>query len=143
IEIAIRLGERGSFGSDIAVVEAIERRAELLHELEGDAHAAKRVVDGVLRRFPGSEHRARAEGIAPCASKRMPVRDGEAEVLLHRLAFDHFALVVVTEGERVIGFGTLVTDGSDLGESLCHVLRFTLEKSTSGRDGERRHRAMT
>src|SRR5690606_4728874 len=41
IEIAIRLGERGSFGSDIAVVEAIERRAELLHELEGDAHAAK------------------------------------------------------------------------------------------------------
>jgi hypothetical protein len=39
VEIAVRLGERAALGRDVAVMEAPERRADFLEELEGRVHA--------------------------------------------------------------------------------------------------------
>ena len=53
VEIAVRLGEVRAFGGDVAIVERVERRAELLHELERHAGAVLGVLDRVGAVFPG------------------------------------------------------------------------------------------
>ncbi len=108
--------ERGPFGGDVAVVEAVERRAELLEELEGDADAADGVFDRIVLRLPRPEHGARPEGIAARAPHRVPIGHAEAQVVLHRLAFDQFVLVVVAEGQRVVRFGAFEADFGDFGK---------------------------
>ncbi len=113
VEILIALGERLAFGRDVAIVKAIERGAQLFHELEGDAHAVHRVLDVVVSRFPGALHRAGAERIAAGSAEGMPIGNGEAQMVLHRLAFDHFGGVVVPEGEHVLGLGALEADLGD------------------------------
>jgi hypothetical protein len=47
VEVPARLGERGTFGGDVAVVEAVERHAELVEELERGGH----LVCGRAERF--------------------------------------------------------------------------------------------
>ena len=66
--------------------------------------------------FPGPDGAAGAERIAARAAEGVPVADGEAQVLLHRLAFDHFVRVVVPEGERVLRLGAFVLDLGNVGE---------------------------
>ena len=111
----LRRGSRWSrevlaFGRDVAVVEAVERDAELLHELEGDADALLGHLDRVGAVFPRPHGAAGAERIAAHAAERVPVGDGEAQVLLHRLAFDHLVGVVMPEGERVLRVRAFVAD---------------------------------
>ena len=55
-------------------------------------------------------------GSLPGAAERVPVGDGEAEVVLHRLAFDDLVLVVVAEGERVLALGAFEADLLDFGK---------------------------
>ena len=112
----LRLGQRGAFGGDVAVVEAVERGAELLDELEGHAGAVDGVLDRIGLAFPRPQHRARPERIAAGAPHRVPIGHAEAEVVLHRLAFDQFALVVVAEGQRVLRVGAFVLDLGDVGK---------------------------
>src|SRR5690606_34526622 len=95
------------------------------HELEGDVDAVDGVVERVDRRFPGPQHGARSERIGPRSAKRMPVGNAEAEMVLHRLAFDHRGFVVMAKRQRVLRIGTFVADLRNLGksshrsESLC------------------------
>ena len=56
----------------------------------------------LLTVVPGPQRGARAERIGAGAAERVPVGDAEAQVVLHRVAFDLFVLVVVAEGERVL-----------------------------------------
>jgi len=45
---------------------------------------------------------------------------GEAQVIAHRLAFDHFVSLVVFECERIFGPGPFVGDGLDVRECRLH-----------------------
>ena len=99
-----------ALGGHVAVVEAVERDAELLHELEGDADALDRHLDGVGAVLPRPHGAAGAERVAARAAEGVPVGDGEAQVLLHRLAFDLLVGVVVAEAERVGRIGAFVAD---------------------------------
>src|SRR5439155_302297 len=101
---------------DVAVVEAVEVDAELLHELEGDADALLRHLNGVGFVLPGTDGAAGAERVAAGAAEGVPVGDGEAEVLAHRLAFHLLVGVVVAEGERVCRGRPLVADLLDVRE---------------------------
>ena len=141
VEVLVGLGQRGALGGDVAVVEAIERCAELVDELEGHGHAVDRIFDRVGRPFPGPPHRARSERVAARAAKRVPIGHAEAEMILHRLAFDQFAGVVVAERQRVLRVGAFVGDVADLWEcrhgerwsvvrNVCFV---TVERSCSRR----------
>ena len=66
--------------------------------------------------FPRPHGAAGAERVAAHAAEGVPVAHGEAQVLLHRLAFDHLVRVVVPEGERVLRVGAFVFDLGDVGE---------------------------
>ena len=88
IEIGVALLEVVAFGGDVAIVERVERGAELLEELEGDLGLALGVRDGVGAVVPGPQRGADAERVGENVTERMPVDDREAEVLLHRLAVD-------------------------------------------------------
>ena len=61
--------------------------------------------------FPGPDGAAGAERVAAGAAERVPVAHGEAQVLPHRLAFDHLVGVVMAEGERVLRVRAFVLDG--------------------------------
>ena len=56
------------------------------------------------------------ERIAARAAERVPVDDGEAQVLRHRLAFDLLAGVVLAEGQRVLRLRAFVGDLARLRE---------------------------
>ncbi len=118
VEVAARLGEGGSFGSDVAVVEAPEGRAEFREELEGGVHLAACGIHRVgLDAEPGSVHGAGAEDVEAVPVERVPVADSESKVLGHGATGDRALRVIPTEGERVVAFGALVGDGGlDVGE---------------------------
>ena len=71
--------------------------------------------------LPGPQHRARPERIGAGAPHRVPVGHAEAEVVLHRLAFDHFALVVVAERQGVLRLRAFVLDLGGLREKRAWV----------------------
>ena len=55
-------------------------------------------------------------GSPPRAAHRVPIGHAEAKVVLHRLAFDQFVLVVVAECQRVLRLGAFVADFGDIGK---------------------------
>ena len=116
IEVGVRLAQVLAFGRHIAVVEAVVRDAELFHELESDLDA----LGGHLHRFgavfPRPFGAPRAKRIAAHAAEGVPVADGEAQVLLHRLAFDHLIGVVVAKSERVLRVGPFEFERGDVGK---------------------------
>jgi hypothetical protein len=116
VEILVRLGQRAALRRDVAVVEAIERRAELFEKLEPDADAIDGVLDRVGAAFPGPQHGSRPERIAARSAHRMPIGYAEAEVVFHRLAFDQFAFVVMAKRQRVLRLGAFVTDFGNIGK---------------------------
>ena len=59
----LRLGERFAFGGHVAVVEGVERGAELLDELERHAGAVLGVLDRVGAVVPGPHGTAGAERV--------------------------------------------------------------------------------
>ena len=89
-----------------------------------NSNATRAAVLGVLDRvgavFPGPDGAAGAERIGAGAAERVPVDDAEPQVVLHRLAVDHFVRVVVVEGERVLRLGAFVLDSFDFGKCGLH-----------------------
>ena len=69
-----------------------------------------------LKDIKGTVDRARPEDVHARAAKRMPVGDGEPQVLRHRLPVDDFVRVVMAEGERVVRVRTFMTDRLDARE---------------------------
>src|SRR3712207_6293274 len=101
-------------------MKRIERRAEFLDELERDADPANRVFDGRAAIIPRTKHRWSAERIAPGATERVPVDDGETEMFRHCLSFNNFARVIPAEGEGVFRLGAFVGDLADFGKGSGH-----------------------
>ena len=123
VEIDRRLFEAGALGCDVAVVEAVERHAELGEELEGGVHLLlrrdHRVGAGSERRVPRSIHRAGTEDVEAVPGERVPVAHGEAEVILHSPAGNDPVGVVPAKGQWVVAVGTLVSNAvGDVGEEL-------------------------
>ena len=102
VEVGLRLGVGVPFRRDVAVVEAEERHAELLEELErgvelglgGEHRLESRIV-------PRAVEGPRTEHVRPGPGERMPQADGDAEVVLHPLAEDQPIGLVDLEGQRV------------------------------------------
>src|SRR5262249_1211744 len=119
VETRAALGEGGALGREIAVVEAEERDAELLEQLEGH----RELVLGLRHRITArSEPRARegalAEHVVARPAEAVPEADREAELILHALAEDLAVGVVPAEGERGIAGRSLVADLADALEVL-------------------------
>ena len=120
IEIFVRFRETCAFRRDIAIVKRVKGSAEFLDELEGDARPIAGVLHRVRAIIPRADGRARTERIAENVPERVPVGDGEAKVIGHRLSLDDFLGVVMFEGERVFGFRTLVGDLLYVGKCRLH-----------------------
>ena len=81
VEILVGLGEVCAFRRDVAVVEGVEGRAELLDELEGDARAVLGVLDRSWSRRPtGRMAVPTPNGIAAGAAEGVPVDNREAQM---------------------------------------------------------------
>ena len=119
-EVRMRLGEGLAFGSDVAVVEAVEVDLALLEELEEHRDATQGVVEGVGAVIPGHEGGAGAERVGEAVAHHVPVGRGEAHVVLHLLPADLLVRVVVLEGERVLGLRSFELDDRDIRE-VRHV----------------------
>ena len=120
IEVLVAFLEVVAFGGDIAVVKRVERGTELFKQLEGDFGSALGVFDRVAAIVPRTQRRADAEGVGERVTKRVPVDDGEAEVLLHRFPIDDLVGVVMLEVQRVARLGATVLDLGHVGEKLGH-----------------------
>jgi hypothetical protein len=115
--VRVALSEGVAFGGNITVVEAVEADAELLQELEGDTDSLLGHLDAVGAIFPRADGTAWAKRISALTTEGMPVGDGEAEPVVHRLAFDDLIRLVVLEAERVLAGGAFVGDlGGHFGE---------------------------
>ncbi len=123
VEVAARLGEGRALGRDVAVVEAVERRAELGEELEGDLHLLLRGGHRVAADLqPRPIQGAGAEDVDALGVERVPIGHREAEVVGHGPPGDHAVRVVPAERERVVGLGPFVADRVDVGEEVvAHV----------------------
>jgi hypothetical protein len=82
-------------------VEAVERYAELLHKLKRDIDLLERHFERVGTVVPWAHRAPWTERIATRSAERMPPRDSEAKVFLHRFAFDYLVRIVVTEREGI------------------------------------------
>ena len=135
VQVAVGFREGLAFRGHVAVVEGVERRAELLEELEGDAGALLRVLDRRGAVVPGPEHGAGAERVRARAAEGVPVGHREAQVVAHRLAVDDLIGVVVLERERVPGRRTFVGDGGNVRKGGSHVgvLRLGIVSRTAPR----------
>ena len=88
-------------GRDVAVVEGEERHAEQVEHLEGDVGLHLRAFHLVRGVHPRTEEGLAAEGVAARPAERVPVADGEAELVLHPLAEHLLVRVVPAVGEAL------------------------------------------
>jgi hypothetical protein len=120
VEILVGLAQVAALRGHVPVVEGVKRHAEFFHEFEGHADPALGVGDGIGAVVPGPDGRSHPEGIGQRIAEGVPVHHREAEMLAHRFALDDFVGVVMFEGQRIAGLGTLVLDLTDFGEGSFH-----------------------
>ncbi len=118
VEVLVRFGERLAVRGDVAVVPAVVRGADLRGELEHRVRAGHGILHGAFAGVPRALRRAPAEHVAARPAHRVPVHHREAQVLLHGLALDELARVVVLEGQGVLGARAFELDVPDLREVL-------------------------
>ncbi len=123
LEVRPRLGEARPLRRHVPIVEAEERRAELLDELEGRIDlvpgGSHRVVRG---RQPGSVEGPGAEHVGPGPVEGVPQADRDAEVVLHALARDEAVRLVDLERERLArGQPAELDPVRNLGEEASHA----------------------
>ena len=132
VEVGVALFECFSLGRDVAVVERVERRAELLKELKSDQSFALRIRDRSATIVPRPIGGTRTKRIAKGITERMPVHHREPQVLLERLAPDDLVRIVVLEFERIPRARTTIGNLGNVGEKLRHRLVST-ERSWGSR----------
>src|SRR6478736_3162327 len=120
VEVSVALLQGSALGSHVAIVEGVERRAELLEELEGDLQLQLRGLDRVLDLEPRPIEGTSPEHVTARPRERVPVADGAAEVLGHALAQDLLVLVVVLERKRVRAVFAFELDWSNALEEFSH-----------------------
>ena len=99
-DVAVGFGERRAFRRDVAVVEGEERHAEQAEHLEGDVGLHPRQPSiGSSVCIHGRMKVSPPNGSVPGQRERVPVADGEAQVVLHALAEHLLVGVVPAKGE--------------------------------------------
>jgi len=73
---------------------------------------------GLIQRsaVPGPVESTGAENVGPFPIEGVPVANGHAQMLLHGLAGDEAALVVVAVGQRILRLRAFVLDRGDVAE---------------------------
>ncbi len=141
VQVRAEVGVARPFGGDVAVVEAVVRRAELREELEGHRHPPPRGVHLVACPVePRPIERADPEHIRAGPRERVPEADARPEVVLHPRPQDEPIAIVDLEGERLGRVESLEADGSghlgeervSHGDHLLRVVRQGRSRSGSG-----------
>src|SRR2546423_5686703 len=101
-------------------MKGVKRRSQLFDEFKSGPSAVLGVLYALRAVVPRTKGSAHPKGIRKAVAKSMPVNDGEAQMVSHRFALHHFVRVVMFEGERVPGTGTLKRDFGNAGESSWH-----------------------
>ena len=110
VEVLDRLGKRSAFRRNVRVVEGKERHIEQAKQLECDIGLGTSKRHRIIAMVPGPEKSLAAERIAPDPAERMPVADGEAQVILEPPGTHDAVLVVPAEGERFVRLRTIIGD---------------------------------
>ena len=118
LEVGHAPGRGLARGCDVPVVEAVEPDAELREELEGGVELVPGGVHRILRGVPGIEVGGRPEGVGALVGEAVPVGDGEAEVVPHRLPADDSVGIVELEREGVVRARAFEPDLLHPGENL-------------------------
>src|SRR5208337_1247714 len=122
VEVGMTFLERRALRRDVPVVERVKRGSQLLEKLEGHLGLALGVGHRVAAIVPGTVCRTHSERIGQCVAKRVPVDDREPEMLLHRLATDDFAGIVMLELQGVTRLGTPKIDLRHIRKKRGHRL---------------------
>ena len=130
-----------AFGRGVDVVEGEERHIEQAEQLEGDVGLGARLRHRIRAMVPGPQESLATEGIAAGPAERMPVADGEAQMILEPPSAHDAILVVPSERERAFCVLAAIGDRRGRVEELGGA--FT-ERTPSARDiafatGDRLH----
>ena len=104
------LSERSAFRRDVGVVEGEERHIEQAEQLERDIGLGAGERHRIVAMVPGPQKRLAAERIAADPAERMPVADGETQMILEPPAADDTVLVVPAERERFVRLRAAIGD---------------------------------
>ena len=123
IQVGARLGERPALGCDVAIVEAVERDAELDDELERRIELCprrgQRLEAGIE---PGPVERPGAEDVGSRPIERVPQADRDPEVIRHPLAQHQAIGLVDLERQRLRGIQAPERHRlCELGEEVAHA----------------------
>src|SRR5690606_41833718 len=97
-----------------------EGHVDGIEELEGDFSLELGAIETLVE--PRAIERTAAEGVAAFLGKSVPIGDGRADMVFHPLAGDHFVLVVVAIGERVLALGAFKLDLRQALEKVAHEI---------------------
>ena len=110
VEVGNGLGKRGAFRRGVDIVEGEEGHIEQAKQLESDIGLGARHRHRIRAMMPGPQERLATKGIAAGPAERVPVTDGETQVILEPLPTNDTILVVPAEGERVLGVLAAIGD---------------------------------
>jgi hypothetical protein len=91
-------------------VEGEERYIEQAEQLECDIGLGTGKRHRIIAVVPGPEKCLAAKRVAADPAERMPIADGEAQMILEPPATDDAILVVPAEGERFVRRRTAIGD---------------------------------
>src|ERR1700733_5158365 len=97
-------------------MEGVIRRAQFREEFECRVGFHMGSFYGVAGLLPRPVKRALPEHVHPRPYERMPVTDGQAQVILHALAEHQLVTVVMAVGERIVGLRAFITYGRQMFE---------------------------
>ena len=85
VEVGNGLGKRGAFRRGVDIVEGEEGHIEQAKQLESDIGLGARHRHRIRAMMPGPQERLATKGIAAGPAERVPVTDGETQVILEPL----------------------------------------------------------
>jgi hypothetical protein len=112
IKIRDELRKRLAFGRCVHVVEGEEGDVEQAEQLESDFGLGPGERHRIGAVVPGPQESLTAEGIAAGPAERMPVADGEAQVILESPTRHDTILVVPAKCERTFCIRAAIGDRS-------------------------------
>ena len=112
VEIGDGLGKRPAFRRDVGVMKGEERHIEQAEQLEGDVGLGAGEIHRIGAMLPGPQEGLAAERIAAGPAERMPVADGEPQLILQPPAADHAIPVVPSERQRCGRVPAAISDRS-------------------------------
>src|SRR5258707_15233300 len=99
-------------------MKTIIRQTQLGDELKSRIHFILRTRYYIALLIPGIKMRRLPKRIGPVADKRMPIGNGQAQVIFHGLARYDLVRIIPSIGKWVFRSGSLIRNGSNAFEEL-------------------------